>query len=119
MLNKYPAWKNLLILFIVLVGVLYSVPNLYSDDPAIQFSHAFEGAGWGVRAESRTYATQIIYGLFIPGPETAEVLTVRSAFGEVGISFRTDDLPTPAVTYSSGGDEGRVLIMVGSKNPPF
>ena len=38
MLNKYPAWKNLLILLVVLLGFLYSVPNIYPDDEAIQIS---------------------------------------------------------------------------------
>jgi len=38
MLNKYPAWKNLLILLVVFLGFLYSVPNIYPDDEAIQIS---------------------------------------------------------------------------------
>lgn len=39
MLNRYPLWKNLLILFVVILGFLYSLPNLYPDDPALQISH--------------------------------------------------------------------------------
>ena len=39
MLNKYPAWKNILILIVVILGFLYSLPNLYPDDPALQISH--------------------------------------------------------------------------------
>ena len=39
MLNKYPLWKNLLILTVVVLGLLYSIPNLYPDDPAIQISN--------------------------------------------------------------------------------
>ncbi|MEX0617827.1 MAG: protein translocase subunit SecD [Pseudohongiellaceae bacterium] len=39
MLNRYPAWKNILILVIVLLGLVYAAPNLYPDDPAIQVSH--------------------------------------------------------------------------------
>ena len=38
MLNRYPAWKNALICLVVLLGLLYSVPNLYPDDEAIQIS---------------------------------------------------------------------------------
>ena len=38
MLNKYPLWKYLLILAVLVVGVIYSVPNLYPDDPALQIS---------------------------------------------------------------------------------
>jgi len=39
MLNKYPLWKNLLILGVVLLGFLYSVPNLYQNDEAIQVTN--------------------------------------------------------------------------------
>lgn len=38
MLNRYPLWKNLLILLVVLLGLLYSVPNIYPDDEAIQIT---------------------------------------------------------------------------------
>ena len=40
MLNHYPLWKNLLILFIVCIGGLYALPNLYPDDLAVQVSGA-------------------------------------------------------------------------------
>ncbi|GAB4301454.1 MAG: protein translocase subunit SecD [Thiohalomonadaceae bacterium] len=35
-MNKYPLWKNLLIALVVLVGVVYALPNLYGDDPSVQ-----------------------------------------------------------------------------------
>ena len=35
MLNKYPLWKNLLILLVTVLGFVYSIPNLYEDDEAI------------------------------------------------------------------------------------
>ena len=38
MLNRYPAWKNVLIIIVVILGFLYSVPNIYPDDEAIQIS---------------------------------------------------------------------------------
>jgi preprotein translocase subunit SecD len=38
MLNKYPWWKNLLIVFIVSIGVIYALPNIYAPDPAIQIA---------------------------------------------------------------------------------
>ncbi len=36
MLNKYPVWKYLLILFIVIIGGLYASPNIFGTDPALQ-----------------------------------------------------------------------------------
>ncbi len=47
MLNKYPAWKNILILIVVLLGLLYSLPNLYPDDPALQISHELDELSTG------------------------------------------------------------------------
>ena len=36
MLNRYPLWKYLLILIVCVVGVIYALPNLYPQDPAVQ-----------------------------------------------------------------------------------
>ncbi len=37
-MNYYPAWKNLLVIGIVVIGLLYAVPNLYGEDPVVQIS---------------------------------------------------------------------------------
>lgn len=37
-LNRYPMWKNLVIIGVMLLGLLYALPNLYGEDPAIQVS---------------------------------------------------------------------------------
>ncbi|GGY99982.1 MULTISPECIES: protein translocase subunit SecD [Shewanella] len=36
MLNKYPMWKNLLVIIIIAVGAFYAVPNLFGEDHAVQ-----------------------------------------------------------------------------------
>lgn len=38
MLNRYPLWKNIMVILVVAIGVLYSLPNLYGEDPAVQIS---------------------------------------------------------------------------------
>ncbi|KGE78935.1 protein translocase subunit SecD [Halomonas sp. ND22Bw] len=38
MLNRYPLWKYLLILLVLSVGLIYSLPNLFPEDPAVQIS---------------------------------------------------------------------------------
>ena len=38
MLNRYPLWKNLMVIFLVAIGILYALPNLYGEDPAVQIS---------------------------------------------------------------------------------
>ena len=38
MLNKYPLWKYLLVLAVLLLGLFYAAPNLYTPDPALQIT---------------------------------------------------------------------------------
>jgi len=40
MLNRYPLWKNLLIVLVLVVSAIYAAPNLYPDDYAVQVTGA-------------------------------------------------------------------------------
>ena len=40
MLNRYPVWKNLIIVAAVFFGFYYAMPNLYTPDPALQIGGA-------------------------------------------------------------------------------
>jgi preprotein translocase subunit SecD len=51
-LNKYPLWKTLMVLFIVAFGAFYALPNLYGKDPAVQVSGLR-----GVEADAATLDT--------------------------------------------------------------
>ena len=37
-MNRYPLWKYVLLAVVLLVGVIYALPNLYGEDPALQIS---------------------------------------------------------------------------------
>ncbi len=43
-MNKYPLWKNILVIVAVLLGLLYTLPNFYGETPAVQISGASTGA---------------------------------------------------------------------------
>ena len=40
---KYPLWKYLIIIFAVIIGFLYTLPNFYGDVPAVQISSGTAG----------------------------------------------------------------------------
>ncbi|WP_104400505.1 protein translocase subunit SecD [Vibrio penaeicida] len=40
MLNRYPLWKYLMVMILILVSALYALPNIYGEDPAIQVTGA-------------------------------------------------------------------------------
>lgn len=35
-MNRYPLWKSLLILVVVILGFIYTLPNFYGESPAVQ-----------------------------------------------------------------------------------
>jgi preprotein translocase subunit SecD len=39
LINRYPLWKNLLVLIVVALGVVYALPNIYPPDFAVQISN--------------------------------------------------------------------------------
>ena len=39
-MNRYPIWKYLTVLVAVVIGLLYTLPNLYGESPAVQVSSA-------------------------------------------------------------------------------
>ncbi|MCC4265343.1 protein translocase subunit SecD [Oceanimonas baumannii] len=38
MLNRYPLWKYLMVVFVITISFLYAAPNLFGEDPALQVS---------------------------------------------------------------------------------
>jgi preprotein translocase subunit SecD len=65
MINKYPLWKNLIVLVVVTFGILYSLPNIYPPDYALQVSR-----------EDTEFAVS---------PEAFEVVT--GTMDEAGVSY--------------------------------
>jgi preprotein translocase subunit SecD len=38
MLNRFPLWKNVLILSVLALSIIYALPNFFGEDPSIQLS---------------------------------------------------------------------------------
>ncbi|MCU7959406.1 MAG: protein translocase subunit SecD [gamma proteobacterium symbiont of Bathyaustriella thionipta] len=37
-MNRYPLWKNVIVILVVLVSALYALPNIYDQDPSVEMS---------------------------------------------------------------------------------
>jgi preprotein translocase subunit SecD len=42
--NKYPIWLNTLVVFILLMGILFALPNIYGSAPAVQLANTADVA---------------------------------------------------------------------------
>ena len=58
MINRYPLWKNLIVVIAITLGVLYSLPNVYLPDYAVQVSA--ETSGEVVTDKALTVATEAL-----------------------------------------------------------
>ncbi len=57
MINKYPLWKNLIVVGAIALGIVYSLPNVYPPDFAIQVSMEASGELVDVAALDTTKKT--------------------------------------------------------------
>ena len=39
-MNRYPTWKYILVALVILIGLLYTIPNFFGEAPAVQISPA-------------------------------------------------------------------------------
>ncbi len=59
MQNHYSLWKNLLLVFLLVVAVIYALPNLFGEDLAIQISaSSTTGAASDVLEQTKTVLTE-------------------------------------------------------------
>ncbi len=82
MLNKYPLWKNLLIVFVLIVGAVYALPNIYGEDQAIQIN-----GSRGITLENEDYLK--IENLV---KEDCPDCEVERNLGQALIRFKDNDL---------------------------
>ena len=83
MLNKYPLWKNLLIVLVLAFAVIYSIPNLYPPDSAIQITPNQAGAEISERSLERIRANLTENNIDFFGEEiTGSTVLFRLTDGE-------------------------------------
>ena len=112
MLNRYPLWKYILILVVLVVGTIYALPNLYGSDPALQIS-----ATRTSQVTSSTYSQvqNLLKGNGIP---------VRSMeLDETGILVRfenvEDQLKSNELTRNMLGEEYTVALNLAPAAPAW
>ncbi len=90
-MNRYPLWQYVLILVIVVLGVIYALPNLYGEDPAVEISASH--ATGKVDAQTVSQAKQILARADLPYKSAAlEPQVVILRFANTTVQLRARDL---------------------------
>jgi preprotein translocase subunit SecD len=115
MLNRYPLWKYLLIIFIVCIGVFYSMPNLYEPDPAIQISG--ESSASVLTDKTLQIATKALDEAGIEHFD--EELTGEGSNLLIRLYDREQQLPAQKVIQRALGDGHIVALNLASTTPSW
>ncbi|WP_166261475.1 protein translocase subunit SecD [Marinobacter salicampi] len=109
MLNKFPLWKNMIILIAVAIGFIYALPNLYPDDYAVQISGARSSTQVDERTLERAVTALEEAGIEVRSAEVDEPDgLIRLAGGEAQLKAR------PIVQAALGNDYLVALNMAPS-----
>ncbi|RZA12212.1 MAG: protein translocase subunit SecD, partial [Proteobacteria bacterium] len=101
MLNKYPLWKYVLILAVLAIGFIYSAPNLYPDDAAIQVSGASTALQVNQADLDRVGTALNAAGIQVKSATLAE----NGKGGLLRLTKAEDQLPAKDVVRKALGDD--------------
>jgi preprotein translocase subunit SecD len=115
MLNKYPLWKYILILAVLVIGFIYSAPNLYPDDPAIQVSGASTALQVNQADLDRVSKALTDAGIAVKGASLAE----NGKGGLLRLTKQEDQLPAKDVARKALGDDYVVALNLAQTTPKW
>lgn len=112
MQNHYPLWKNLLILTVLAISVIYSLPNLFGSDPSVQIASSLKSKLEQPQADLiKTTLTQA--GLTIKKFEFADN-QVLVRFNDTDVQLKAADLLRDKM-----GDNISVALNLASTTPKW
>ena len=115
MLNKTPLWKYVLILAVLAIGFIYSAPNLYPDDPAVQVS----GASTALQV-SQADLDRVSKALGDAGIAVkAATLGENGKAALVRLTKQEDQLPAKDVVRKALGDDYVVALNLAPTTPQW
>jgi preprotein translocase subunit SecD len=115
MLNRYPIWKYLIVLTVVLLGALYAAPNLYAPDPALQLTGESSGTMIDERLLSRATAALEEAGIEHFGEELEP--SGRNAL--IRLRVQDDQLRAQAVIARALGDGYIIALNLAETTPDW
>ena len=91
-MNRYPLWKYLTVLVAVVIGLLYTLPNLFGESPAVQVSSAKATVKIDPATLDRVQGILRTAGV----PSTGAVFEQNGPVGTVRVRFANTDLQIQA-----------------------
>ena len=110
-MNRYPVWKYTVIVIVLLLGLVYALPNFFGEAPAVQVSAAKSTVKVDAATLARIEETLKAAGL-TPGKIALEGTSVRASFGSTDEQLKAQDALQRALAPSS--DDPSYVVTPGS-----
>ncbi|NOT19010.1 MAG: protein translocase subunit SecD [Sideroxydans sp.] len=112
-MNHYPIWKYLLILFAIVAGLVYALPNLYGESPAVQVlplrSNLKADTVLLQRVEEALQSAQIQ-----PEVMSLEATSIKVRFADTDSQLKAKD-----ALHAALGDDYVVALNLLSRSPQW
>ena len=115
MLNKYPLWKYLLILGVVVIGCLFAAPNLYPPDAAIQISSEDSGGEINSKVLAKAVSALEEEGIEYFGEEAS----AKGRSGIIKLKDREQQLRAQKLIQREMGDGYIVALNLAPTTPEW
>ncbi len=117
-MNRYPLWKYVLLGIVLLVGLLYTVPNFYGEAPAVQVSGG--KATVKVDAGMVQRVQQVLEAAKVPAEFVRfDGSSVRARFSDIDVQKKAADALKAALNPDPKDERYVVALNLVSRTPDW
>jgi len=117
-MNRYPVWKYAIIVFALVVGVLYALPNFFGESPAVQVS----AGKTAVKVDADTL-TQVEAALKSAGIQADQVVldgaSIKARFNDTDTQLKAKDAIQKALVPDVSNPSYVVALNLVSRSPTW
>ncbi|MBC7444407.1 MAG: protein translocase subunit SecD, partial [Polaromonas sp.] len=117
-MNRYPAWKYVLIAAVLLIAALYTLPNFFGEAPAVQISSSKSTVKVDTTTLAKVEQALQQAGIAADGI-TLEAGSIKARFGNTDIQGRAKDAIQAALSPDPANPAFVVALNLLSRSPAW
>lgn len=117
-MNRYPVWKYAIIVIVLLVGLIYALPNFFGEAPAVQVSAAKSTVKVDASTQARVVEALKAVGL-APDLLTLDATSLRARFTNTDDQLKARDVLQHALVPDPSDPPYVVALNLLSRSPSW
>jgi len=117
-MNRYPVWKYAILVVVLLVGLVYALPNFFGEAPAVQVSSAKATVKVDATTQARVEEALKAGGL-TPDMLTMDATSIRARFASTDDQLKARDVLQRALVPDPADPPYVVALNLVSRSPSW